>query len=232
MESSVQYATAPASSSPWLARNALITRSANAPGCWRIQATCGLTRGNFSCRRDCLPGGLASLLASQYPAGTGRIEVQVVRAHSRDPGDVRIEHTDSGLGPRSGTVPDGSLARDLELRLIRHLGRRVVAELARFRGVSDRGSTLAVVAEPDVAFVVALRIVRPRQIQRQLELRDLAALGVDVPYRSAVVDAEPHPVLQVHARAANSAGLSQHGIVGELARLGILCSDPGLAARH
>src|SRR5688572_1599900 len=138
-------------------------------------------RGGARLRRDdALARGLADRPVPQRPARAGRVEVDVVRAQGRDLRDVRIEHADSGLGARARAVPGGAVARDLDLGLVGYLRCRVIAELALPRVEADRGAALAVVAEPDVALVIRLRVVRTRQVERQLVLVRARGFRVDV----------------------------------------------------
>src|SRR5215471_5724263 len=95
-----------------------------------------------------LPRG--RLFAQRHPRSR-RIHVEVVRAQRLHAGDVRVKHPCSRLRSRARAIPDRAVARDLDLRLVRHLRRRVEGELTALRVVADRRAALAVVTEPDVA---------------------------------------------------------------------------------
>src|SRR5262249_56013639 len=95
----------------------------------------------------------------------------------------------------------------LGVRLAGDLRRWVVRELLRLRVVAHRSAAFAVVAEPDIALVVALWVVRARDVDRHLRLGGLAGGCVDPADDAAVVDAVPDAVLHVHARAADAPGL-------------------------
>src|SRR5262249_2764022 len=145
---------------------------------------------------------------------------------------IGIKNADTRLGARARTVPDRTFARDFQLRLVGHLRRRVVGELLRLRVVAHRRAVLPVVAEPDVALVLALRIVRPGDVDRDLRLGHLAALRVDPADDTLVVDAVPDAVLQVDARAADAAGLRQRLVLGELVGYRIVFPDARVAAEE
>src|SRR5258708_37382016 len=183
-----------------------------------------------SCRL--LAGGLALRLAPRRLARRDVVEVEIVRGPRLDLRHVGIEHADARLGAGPRAVPDGAVARDLHLRLVRDLRRRVIAEFAGLRVEHDGGAALAVVAEPDVALQVGLRVVGPRQVERPLELGRLAALRIHVADDAAVVDAVPDAVLEVDAGAADPSRLSDSFIFRESVRHRVVLADPRVAAEQ